>query len=159
MDVIHAPIARCETRMRRFNNFAKDDPLYWPQPYHNIIAHLAVIPCPSDSPEHPLRWAWYTPKPADFEMVTFPGLSGMVCLVPFLISEITSMCNALSEEVSKLPQEHLCDNLMIRTRDLLRKYMEHLSEPGARNIVSLQLACLQRVFLELYARSPSGKMV
>ncbi|KAE9397048.1 hypothetical protein BT96DRAFT_782718, partial [Gymnopus androsaceus JB14] len=28
-----------------------------------------------------------------------------------------------------------------------------LSEPGARNIVSLQLACLQRIFLETYACS------
>ncbi|KAE9385067.1 hypothetical protein BT96DRAFT_950114 [Gymnopus androsaceus JB14] len=136
MDVIHSPIARCETRMRKFNNFAKDDPLYWPQPYHSVVAHLAVLPCPNDSADHPLCWAWYQPTSADFEP-----------------SQITSMCTAFSETIAKLPQEQLHDAYLTRGRNQLRKYIERLSEPGAQNIVSLQLTCLQRVFLESYAHS------
>lgn len=153
MDVVHAPVAFCETRMRRLNNFGKDDPLYWPQPFHYIVAHLAVLPCPNDSQDHPLRWAWYHPRPADFEIVNYPGLTGMFCLSPSLLLQITSMCDILNDTLAKLPQEHLNDSLMIRGRDQLRKYLERLPEPGARNIVSLQLTCLQRAFLEVHARS------
>ncbi|KAE9397091.1 hypothetical protein BT96DRAFT_941147 [Gymnopus androsaceus JB14] len=153
MDVIHSPITCCETCMQKFNNFAKDDPLYWPQLYHAVVAHLAVLPCPNDSADHPLRWAWYQPTSADFEPVSFPGLTGMVCLAQSLQSQITSMCTTFSETIAKLPQEQLRDAYLTRGRNQLRKYIEHLSEPRAQNIVSLQLTCLQRVFLESYAHS------
>ena len=153
MDVIHLPITCCETRMQKFNNFAKDNPLYWPQPYHSVVAHLAVLPCPNNSADHPLRWAWYQPTSADFEPVSFPGLTGMVCLAQSLQSQITSMCTTFSETIAKLPQEQLRDAYLTRGRNQLRKYIECLLEPGAQNIVSLQLTCLQRVFLESYAHS------
>lgn len=63
------------------------------------------------------------------------------------------MCNDFSAYMAKLPREQLCDSYMLQGRDQLRKYVERLPEPGARSIVSLQLACLQRTFLETYARS------
>lgn len=91
MDVNHAPIGWCETWMRQLNNFAKDNPLYWPQPYHITVRHLAVIPYPGDSLNDPLRWAWYQPSPGDFESVNLSGLMGVVCLVPSLKPEFTTM--------------------------------------------------------------------
>lgn len=153
MDIVHAPIARCETRMRRLYHFSKDDPLYWPQPFHIVVAHLAVIPCPSDTPDHPLRWAWYHPMAGDLETINFPGLTGMVRLAQSLLSEIHAMCNTFLQKMAKLPQEHLRDGFMNRGRDQLRKYLERLSEPGSSYLVCLQFACLQRTFLETYARS------
>ncbi|KAE9391880.1 hypothetical protein BT96DRAFT_945044 [Gymnopus androsaceus JB14] len=80
-------------------------------------------------------------------------LTGMVHLAPSLLLEISLMCNTFCETIAKLPQEQLCDDFMTRGCDQLQKYIERLSEPRACNIVSLQLTCLQRIFLETYARS------
>lgn len=152
MDVIHAPIGLCKTRMRRGNNFAKDDPLYCPQPYHPSIGHLSVIPYPSGSPDNPLRWAWYQPSPNDFEVVNSPGLMGVVCLAPYLELELAVMCSSLRKAISKLPDEQKCDSWLVRGRDRLHKHLERISRPGAQKIVALELAYLQRVFLETYGR-------
>ncbi|KAK7453382.1 hypothetical protein VKT23_011646 [Stygiomarasmius scandens] len=67
MDVIYAPSLKlCSTRMHRDFHFGKDDPIYFPQPFHSPIAHLAVIPVPSILPDHNLALAWYQPTSHDF---------------------------------------------------------------------------------------------
>ncbi|KAE9384922.1 hypothetical protein BT96DRAFT_950224 [Gymnopus androsaceus JB14] len=109
MDVVHAPIGRCEMRMRRQNNFAKDDPLYWPQPYHYTVGHLAVIPYPNNSVDHPLHWAWYQPTSGDFKSVNVPGLAGTVCLAPTLEVEMVKLSRTVLETISKLTEEQQCD--------------------------------------------------
>lgn len=152
MQTIPAPISICETRLRKANNFAKDDPSWWPQPYHDTIGHLAVIPCPSDSQSHPLCYAWYQPAGSDFELVQTPGLSRVVCLAPSVSFEVTYMCDTLRESISALPEALRNDSYLRTGRDRMRKYCERLSQPGAREVVALLLACLQRSFLETYGR-------
>ncbi|KAJ3830866.1 hypothetical protein EV361DRAFT_777930, partial [Lentinula raphanica] len=93
---IHAPIApTCQTRMRRCYNFAKDDPLYWPQPYHAVIGHLAVIPIPSFDIDHPLRYTWYQLKDEDFSQISREGVDGLVGLAVQVKTEVESLCSNL----------------------------------------------------------------
>jgi hypothetical protein len=44
------------------------------------------------------------------------------------------------------------DQLLVCGQDQLRKFQERLDMPGSQATVFLQLACLQRIFLETYAR-------
>ncbi|KAE9385901.1 hypothetical protein BT96DRAFT_1006617 [Gymnopus androsaceus JB14] len=105
MDVLHAPIGHCETSMRQQNNFAKDNPLYWLQPYHYAVGHLAVIPYPNNSVDHPLHWAWYQPMSGDFESVNVPGLAGTVHPAPTLEAEMVKLSRTVLETISKLTEE------------------------------------------------------
>lgn len=152
MDVVYTPIDRCETRMRVNNDFGKDDPNYWPQPFQIAIGHLAAIPNPVFEDDHPLALCWYAPEDHDFHHVETPGLTGIVRLAPDLQDSLVTLSSWLRTKLSTVPQEDLKDLYLSRGRDQLRKYVTRLSEPGTRNMVSLQLACLQRVFLETYAR-------
>ena len=81
-----------------------------------------------------------------------PGLPGTVRLAPTLEAEMVKLSRTVLETISKLTEEQQRDGHLVRSRDQLRKYLERLQEPGARNIVLLLLACLQRVVLECYAR-------
>lgn len=152
MDVVHTPLTLCKTRMRRQNHFGQDDPCCWPQPFHLTVGHLAVIPNPHVSENRPFYWAWYQPVSADFQSVHFPGLDGMVCLSTSLQEHILEMCTAVSNSILKLPEDLRNDKFVIRTRDQVHKYLERLGECNSQKTVLLELACLQRVVLELYAR-------
>ena len=152
MDVVHAPIPFCHTRMRRMNNFAKDDPSYWPQPFHGVIGHLSVIPCPKDSLKHPLHFVWYQPGPNDFSEIREAALLGFGRLSLLVCSKLNKLCSQLLQDMAGLLEEVKMDPFLVRGRDQIQKYLERISMPGSRDIVFLQLACLQRVFLETYAR-------
>ncbi|KAF9061105.1 hypothetical protein BDP27DRAFT_1429318 [Rhodocollybia butyracea] len=52
-----------------------------------------------------------------------------------------------------MPESQQNDGYLVHGYDQLRKYTERLSQPGAQNIVLLQLNCLQPTFLETYART------
>lgn len=58
-----------------------------------------------------------------------------------------------SRNKENLPEDLRNDKFVIRTRDQLHKYLERLGECNSRIVVSLELACLQHVTLELYAWS------
>ncbi|KAJ3739147.1 hypothetical protein DFH05DRAFT_1457453 [Lentinula detonsa] len=152
MDVVHAPLAMCKTRMRADHSFGKDDPLFWPQPFHRSIGHLAVIPCVDDSPDHPLRWAWHVPKSEDFEAVNIAGLSGIVQITKSLHQNIRRICNELLSSLVILPIEIRQDGSLVQGRDRVRKLLDRLTVPDALNTSMMLVAYLQRVFLELYAR-------
>lgn len=152
MDIVYAPLSQCKTRLRQQNHYGQDDPCLWPQPFSMDIGHLAVIPSPHLSETQPLYWAWYHPISTDFDPYPVAGLSGMVQLSTSLQDRVIEMCAAVSTSVSTLAEPQKSDSLLTRTRDQLRKYLERLGEPSSPNVVALQLACLQRIVLELYAR-------
>lgn len=152
MNVVYAPIPLCRTRMRRHHNFGKDDPAYWPQPFDWTIGHLAVLPSPTDSTLHPLYYAWYQPTAYDFVHMPDTGLTGIGRLDIPLDSQMRDMCSKLLIDIQSMPDGLKNDPPLVRSRGLLRVYLERLQMPGSRNRVFLQLACLQRVFLETYAR-------
>jgi hypothetical protein len=102
MNVVYAPVPLCQTRMRRLNNFAKDDPSYWPQPFHCSIAHLSVIPVPSDLPTHPLHPAWYQPLASDFVPVNNDGLEGNGQLAVEVQNNVTALCQRLLQDMAEL---------------------------------------------------------
>lgn len=152
MNIVYAPLSVCKTRMRRQNHFGQDDPCYWPQPFHRTIGHLAVIPSPQVSQHQPLYWAWYQPVERDYEHVQVHGLVGMMRLSASLKERLREMSAAVLEYTLGLPENLLNDSYLVDYRDQLRKYLERLGEVGSHNIISLQVACMQRVVLELYAR-------
>ena len=152
MNVIHAPIPVCRTRMRQNYSFGKDDPLLWPQPFYLPVGHLAVIPVPMESPPYHLRLAWYTPSPADIISVTDSALVGTGNLALYLTNELTNMCTELLQRISQLESKHRVDAVITQTKSQLKKYLERLSMRGTRNELCLLISCIQRVFLGLYAR-------
>ncbi|KAJ3832709.1 hypothetical protein F5878DRAFT_702762 [Lentinula raphanica] len=153
VSVVHAPITpHCQTRMRRSFNFAKDDPLYWPQPFHLAVGHLAVVPCPSNDFDHPLRYAWYQLLDDDFVQIQREGVDGLVSLAVWVGTKLKALCSELLDSIRVLDDERWADLFLSRGRDQIRKYLEWLTIMGTRFRVSLVFSCLQRVFLETYAR-------
>ncbi|KAJ3711963.1 hypothetical protein C8R42DRAFT_728282 [Lentinula raphanica] len=151
--VIYAPITpHCQTRMRRTFNFAKDDPIYWPQPFHLAVGHLAVVPCPSNDFDHPLRYAWYQLQDSDFQQIDREGVDGLVGLAVWIGTELRLLCSRLLDSIRNVDEERRADLFLSRGRDQMRKYMERLTMTGSRFRVSLVFSCLQRVYLETYAR-------
>ncbi|KAJ3738531.1 hypothetical protein EV360DRAFT_16080, partial [Lentinula raphanica] len=138
--------------MRRAFNFAKDDPLYWPQPFHLGVGHLAIVPCPSNDYDHPLRYAWYQLLDDDFVQIQREGVDGLVSLAVWVGTKLKALCSELLDSIRVLDDERRADLFLSRGRDQIRKYLEWLTITGTRFRVSLVFSCLQRVFLETYAR-------
>lgn len=105
-------VPSCDMHLRSANNFAKDDPSWWPQPFHPLIGHLAVILSPIDSPSYPLQYAWYQPEPSDFETVLMPGLTGVVCLTSVVVHEVSCLCDTLWETILALPLDLHADSYL-----------------------------------------------
>lgn len=152
MDIVYAPLGQCKTRLRRQNHYGQDDPGYWPQPFHSIAGHLAVIPSPQVSENQPLYWAWYQPILADFQSVRFSGLNGMVRLSTSLQESLKKMSTMVLSTILILPEDLRKDSLAVQICDQLYHYLERLGECNSQKMVSLELAGMQRCILELYAR-------
>lgn len=134
------------------NHFGRDDPRLWPQPFDKAAGHLAVIPSPQVSDTQPLYWAWYQPLLSNFLPFPVVGLSGMVQLSMSVQEHMMEMCATISASVLSLDQDLQHDRLLTQTCDQLRKYLEQLGEPNCRNVAALQLACVQRMALELHSQ-------
>ncbi|THU88211.1 hypothetical protein K435DRAFT_866499 [Dendrothele bispora CBS 962.96] len=130
-DLIYSPcFGPCTTRMRRDYHFGTDDPLYFPQPFNMTIGHLALIPAPSTSSFHNDALAWYRPKPSDFIPHSGMPCSGLGLLGPDLISRFGAKTNAL----------------------IASSAVERLHVVSTQDECLLLVACIQRQYLELYAR-------
>jgi hypothetical protein len=138
--------------MHHCNNFGMDNPSYWPQPFHPIIGHLAVIPCPQSSPNHELYYAWYEPQPSNFVPLQRTGMVGIGSLAPVIISGVQNMCDKLLGEIQKIPSTQQQDQYLVSQCNQICKLIERLSLPGSEAHVFLQLSCLQCVFLKTFAR-------
>ncbi|KAF5344057.1 hypothetical protein D9757_015496 [Collybiopsis confluens] len=153
MDVIHAPIHLCETRMRRNFSFGKDDPLWWPQPFYFPVGHLAVIPLPTETPLYHLRFAWYSPRPdRDFLPVSGSSLMGTGNILSIVVKDISGMCQELLQQIPILCPEHRRDPVITQTKAQIRRYLERLPMRGTCDEMFHLLSCTQRSFLELYSR-------
>ncbi|KAE9389070.1 hypothetical protein BT96DRAFT_947144 [Gymnopus androsaceus JB14] len=84
-------------------------------PYHYVVGHLAVIPYPNNSVDHPLHWAWYQPMSGDFESVNVPGLAGTVHLAPILEAEMVKLSQTVLKTISKLTKEQQRDRHLVHS--------------------------------------------
>ncbi|THU92862.1 hypothetical protein K435DRAFT_862048 [Dendrothele bispora CBS 962.96] len=153
MDIIYSPLQVCNTRMCRDYHFGCDDPLYFPQPFHASVGHLAVIPVPSCLPDHELALAWYHPTSVDFvpQNPSKPWI-GIGLLRPNLSQDLRLFCENLINSIIQLPGQLNQDSALSNGQDHLRRLIERLEMPTTQEECFLYLSCLQRQYLELYAR-------
>ncbi|THU88003.1 hypothetical protein K435DRAFT_803851 [Dendrothele bispora CBS 962.96] len=152
-ELIYAPhIGACTTRMRRDYHFGTDDPLYFPQPFNMTIGHLALIPAPSTHSFHNDALAWYRPRPSDFIPHSSMACSGLGFLAPELISRFETKMNALVSSALDRPTRVKNDHYIREGRAALQRLVERLHVVSTHDECLLLVACLQRQYLELYAR-------
>ncbi|THV00650.1 hypothetical protein K435DRAFT_793991 [Dendrothele bispora CBS 962.96] len=152
-DLIYSPhVGPCTTRMRRDFHFGTDDPLYFPQPFNMKIGHLALIPAPSTSSFHNDALAWYRPKSSDFIPHTSMPCSALGLIAPDLISRFESKSNALISSSLDRPAPVKNDHYVREGRAALQRLVERLQVVSTHEECLLLVACIQRQYLELYAR-------
>ncbi|KAK7442012.1 hypothetical protein VKT23_016289 [Stygiomarasmius scandens] len=154
MDLLYSPgFGTCATRMRRDYHFGTDDPLYFPQPFNIAVGHLAIIPAPSPDSFHNQALAWYRPKPSDF-LQHDPNLPfhGLEKLSRELITRFETMANRLVNSALERAPTVKNDRYVRDGRASLQRLVERLQLVSTRDECLLLVACLQRQYLELYAR-------
>ncbi|KAK7453980.1 hypothetical protein VKT23_011492 [Stygiomarasmius scandens] len=137
--------------MRRDLHFGKDDPLYFPQPFHSPIGHLAIIPVPSTYPDHDLALAWYQPSESR-DFIVHHSSSELGLLKPELTQLVQQFVQRLVKDIIQCPNEVRNDSSILLGRDSINRLSERLELPPPREEMFLRLACVQRQYLELYAR-------
>ncbi|THU81309.1 hypothetical protein K435DRAFT_936801 [Dendrothele bispora CBS 962.96] len=119
MDIVYSPsLQMCKTPMHWDLHFRKDDPLFFPQPFHASVGDLAVISVPSTLPDHELELAWYRPTNDDFlAHDQNKPWTGMGILVPQLLNRLQQFSQRLLDDVLQCSDNVKQDYYMRHGRD------------------------------------------
>ncbi|KAK7028100.1 hypothetical protein VNI00_014915 [Paramarasmius palmivorus] len=143
-------------RMRKDYHFGEEDPMYFPQPYNESVAHLAVIPLPSLEPDHPHAVAWVQPRPEHFQHISMNQNSDICAGLGVISSDLRTMMERSTARVFErctefLPPFHK-DPFISEYVAALRFMQAQLKCAMDRERAFRTWAICQRVYLELVAR-------
>jgi hypothetical protein len=135
--------------MRRDGHFGLDDPLYYPQPFDCLVAHLAVIRTPQTSPDHPFAVAWIFPDDSHFEPSLQTFCTGFGSLNHRVRFKLLTLAKTVLESI---PQGQENDTYISSNREHLRRLLDRLNLSAPMDVVFLWFQCAQRHILELDER-------
>ncbi|KAK7029038.1 hypothetical protein VNI00_014748 [Paramarasmius palmivorus] len=146
------PLQECRVRLRKDWHFGRDDPLYYPQPFHRRAPHLSVIRLPSpnvDESKDPFAVAWTVPTASHFIPTSTSFCTELGSLQDPLLSQIGDLSDQM---IQTLPTGYEGD-LYLRTYSAqLVAIVLRLQVVAPMKDLFLRFRCAQRIALELDAR-------
>ncbi|KAJ3970823.1 hypothetical protein EV361DRAFT_992937 [Lentinula raphanica] len=143
------PLSSRRVRLRRDLHFSHDDPLFYPQPFNELLPHLTLIRAPSPDPNHPFAAAWM--KPLEIELDVDNG--GMLYDAGVLDTGFYLRIKSLANHVLQAVPSNLNDMDPYLTQGALQvnRMLQALLMAAPRKMINLRVALLQRNILELDA--------
>ncbi|KAJ3712704.1 hypothetical protein C8R42DRAFT_647498 [Lentinula raphanica] len=144
------PLSSRHVRLRRNLHFSHDDPLFYPQPFNELMPHLTLVRMPSPDPNHPFAPAWVNPSEIELDVENGGMLYDAAILDNHFYSSLKSLANyvlgTLSSDINEM------DTYLTQASLQVDRMLRALIMAAPRHIVCLRVALLQRSLLELDAR-------
>ncbi|KAJ3834093.1 hypothetical protein F5878DRAFT_665074 [Lentinula raphanica] len=143
------PLSTRYVRLRRNLHYFHDDPLFYPQPFNQLLPHLPLIRTPSPDPKHPFAAAWINPLDVNIDVEN----GGMLYDAGVLDNDFYLQIKSLANDVlGTFTFDNDPDTYLTQGALQVNRMLESLHMAAPRDTMCLRIAFLQRNILELDAR-------